>query len=148
MSVMEETQSRGERLFIYAVVGIAVVVLVIVGLVTFRGVGDARTADAKADELIAAFEDAGLTAPDKDRVVNLLGDDGGAVCASPNEALNKATFLAQLANGASGPGARPVVVDRLVFQGQVLIMQTYCPEEVEAFQSFVDDLETDEVAGD
>ncbi|TGJ97132.1 hypothetical protein DLJ96_03705, partial [Actinotalea fermentans ATCC 43279 = JCM 9966 = DSM 3133] len=98
-------------------------------------------------ELIAAIEDAGVRTPDKDQVVRVLGDDGGATCANPNEALSRATLLAQLANGATGPGARPVVADSRVVQGQLLIIEVYCPDELDEFRAFVDDLKTADVAG-
>ena len=41
---------------------------------------------------------------------------------------------------------RPVIADSRVFQGQLLIIQIYCPDELEDFQEFVDDLKTDDVA--
>ncbi len=80
--------------------------------------------------------------------MRVLGDDGGATCTDPNESLTKAILLSQLANGAAGPGARPVIADSRVVQGQLLIIQVYCPDELEDFQKFVDDLKTDDVLGD
>ena len=80
--------------------------------------------------------------------MRVLGDDGGPTCDDPNDALRRAILLAQLANGATGPGSRPVIADSRVFQGQVLIIEIYCPDELDDFQAFVDDLKTDDVAGD
>ena len=80
--------------------------------------------------------------------MRVLGDDGGATCADPNDALSRAVLFTQLANGAAGPGARPVIADSRVVQGQLLIIQIYCPDELEDFQEFVDDLKTDDVASD
>ena len=80
--------------------------------------------------------------------MRVLGDDGGATCENPNDALSRAVLLSQLANGATGPGARPVIADSRVFQGQLLIIEIYCPDELDDFQEFVDDLETDDVAGE
>ncbi|MGH3506969.1 MAG: hypothetical protein ACRDO2_07170, partial [Nocardioidaceae bacterium] len=82
-----------------------------------------------------------------DQIVRVLGDDGGAVCQNPNDSLSRSILLAQLANGAAGPGARPVIADSRVLQGQLLIIQIYCPDELEEFQQFVDELKTDDVAG-
>ena len=79
--------------------------------------------------------------------MRVLGDDGGATCEDPNEALNRAVLLAQLSNGASGPGSRPVIADSRVFQGQLLIIEVYCPDELDDFREFVEDLKTDGVAG-
>ncbi len=33
-------------------------------------------------------------------------------------------------------------------KGQLLIIEIYCPDELEDFQEFVDDLKTDDVASD
>ena len=77
----------------------------------------------------------------------VLGDDGGATCTDPNESLTRAVLLSQLVNGAGGPGARPVIADSRVVRGQLLIIEIYCPEELEEFREFVEDLETDDVAG-
>jgi hypothetical protein len=40
-----------------------------------------------------------------------------------------------------------VIADSRVLQGQLLIIEVYCPDELEDFQEFVDDLKTDDVAG-
>jgi Tfp pilus assembly protein FimT len=120
--------------------------MVIWGIFAFSSARETRRAQDKADELIAALQDAGARTPDQDQVVRVLGDDGGATCANPNKALSRATLFSLLTNGATGPGARPVIADSRVVQGQLLIMQTYCPEELEDFQKFVDDLKTDDVA--
>lgn len=80
--------------------------------------------------------------------MRVLGTDGGATCTDPNEALNRAILLSQLANGAGGPGARPVIADSRVVRGQLLIIEVYCPDQLEEFQQFVDDLKTDGVVGD
>jgi Tfp pilus assembly protein FimT len=120
--------------------------MVIWGIFAFSSARETRRAQDKADQLIAALQDAGARTPDQDQVVRVLGDDGGATCANPNKALSRATLFSLLTNGATGPGARPVIADSRVVQGQLLIMQTYCPEELEEFQKFVDDLKTDDVA--
>jgi Tfp pilus assembly protein FimT len=148
MSTGVETQGQRERNWIYITAWVLLAAFVLAGLIAFRSVRETAEAQEKADELIAAIEDAGATAPSKDQIVRVLGDDGGATCEDPNEALSRAALLAQLANGASGPGSRPVISDSRVFQGQLLIIEVYCPDELEDFQEFVDDLKTDDVAGD
>ncbi|MER6971725.1 hypothetical protein ABT304_11745 [Nocardioides sp. NPDC000445] len=148
MSTPTETQSKRERSWIYITALVVLGILLVVGLIAFNSARETRNAEEKADELIAALEDAGAQAPDKDQIVRVLGDDGGATCEDPNDALNRAILLSQLSNGASGPGARPVVVDSRVFQGQKLIIEIYCPDELDDFNEFVDDLETDDVVGE
>ena len=148
MSTPTETQSKRERSWIYITALVVLGILLVVGLIAFNSARETRNAEEKADELIAALEDAGAQAPDKNQIVRVLGEDGGATCEDPNDALNRAVLLSQLSNGASGPGARPVVVDSRVFQGQKLIIEIYCPDELDDFNEFVDDLETDDVVGE
>lgn len=148
MSTPDETQSGRERTIIYVVVGVVIGALLVIGLVMYRAADRSRDAEAKAGELIQALDAAGATVtPSKDQVVRVLGDDGGATCADPNDPLNRATLQAQLANGASGPGSRPVISDRKILHGQLLIIQIYCPDELDEFQQYVDDLQTDDVTG-
>jgi Tfp pilus assembly protein FimT len=148
MSTPMETQSKRERSWIYITASVVLGVLVVAALLTFSSARETRNAEEKADELIAALEDAGARTPDRDQIVRVLGEDGGATCENPNDALSRAILLSQLSNGATGPGARPVVADSRVFQGQMLIIEIYCPDELDDFQEFVDDLKTDDVAGE
>ena len=146
MSTPAETQSPRERSWIFIAVLVLLAVITLAGVLAFsRGVNDAQ-AQNKANELINALTEVGARTPDVDQVARVLGDDGGATCENPNEALSRAVLLSQLTNGASGPGARPVIVDSRVVKGQLLIIQVYCPDELEDFQEFVDDLKTDDVA--
>jgi hypothetical protein len=147
MKTQLESQSPRERTWIYVTACVILGALMVVGLLTFGAARESNRAQEKADQLITALEDEGARTPDKDQIVRVLGDDGGATCANPNEALGRATLLSLLANGAAGPGARPVIADSRAVQGQLLIIETYCPEELEDFQQFVDDLKTDDVAG-
>ena len=148
MSTATETQTPRERTWIYYTALVILGVMVLGALLVFRGARESRQASDKADQLILALEDAGATAPEKDQIVRVLGDDGGATCANPNDALSRAALLSQLANGGTGPGTRPVIADSRVFQGQLLIIEIYCPDELEDFRAFVEDLETDDVASD
>lgn len=149
MSTPTESQSSRERTWIYVASCVILGVMALIAIIAFSSARESARAGEKADELIAALQDAGVTrTPDRDQIIRVLGDDGGATCENPNDALSRATLLAQLANGAAGPGARPVIVDSRVVRGQVLIMQVYCPDELEDFQEFADDLKTDDVASD
>jgi len=148
MSDMMETQTKRERSWIYYTSLALLAVLVVIALITFHGAKESRQAEDKADQLITALEDAGARTPDKDQVVRVLGDDGGATCADPNKALSRATLHALLTNGAAGPGMRPVIADSRVVKGQLLIIKTYCPDELDDFKAHVEDFKTDNVAGD
>jgi hypothetical protein len=129
---------------LYWTLGGVAVIFAIIGLFTYNGGPENRQAERKAQELTQKFEQAGLPVPaEQDLLVRLLGDDGGAVCANPANALGKATLLDQLTNGAN-VGRRPVIVDRRVLQGELLILQTYCPDKVKDYQDKIDDLKTDD----
>jgi Tfp pilus assembly protein FimT len=146
-TIPTEPQTSRERNVTYIVVAVLVAGLMVIGLFTYSAAKSTQQANDKADQLIAAIEDAGATAPSKDQIVRVLGDDGGATCADPNASLTRAILLSQLANGAAGPGARPVIADSRVVKGQLLIIQVYCPDELEDFKKFVDDFKTGNVAG-
>jgi hypothetical protein len=126
------------------VIGGLLVVLTIVGLITFSGAAEDRAAERKAEELTQRLEEAGLRAPDQDIIVRTLGDDGGNVCDNPASALGRAHLYDQLTNGASHVGRRPVIVDRRVILGEALILETYCPGELDEFRDKFDDLKFDE----
>ncbi|HZB65922.1 MAG TPA: hypothetical protein VE503_00755 [Ornithinibacter sp.] len=146
MTAQVENQPPRERSWIYVTACVLLGVLLLAALLAFRGARETAEAQDKADELIAAIEVTGATAPDRDRIVRVLGDDGGATCDNPNDALSRSTLFSLLTNGAAGPGIRPVIADSRAVQGQLLIIEVYCPEELEEFQQFVDDLKTDDVA--
>ena len=147
MSTPAETQSPRERSWIFIAVLVLLGVVTLAGVLAFtRGINDAQ-AQNKANELITALTEVGARTPDVDQVARVLGDDGGATCENPNEALSRAALLSQLTNGATGPGARPVIADSRVVQGQLLIIEIYCPDELDDFKDFVGDLKTDDVAG-
>ena len=147
MSTQTETQTPRERSWLYITACIVLGVMVVIALLAFGSAVQNQNAQDKADQLISELNATGARTPDKDQIVRVLGDDGGATCANPNEALSRATLLSQLANGATGPGARPVIADSRAVQGQLLIIKIYCPDELADFQEFVDDLKTDGVAG-
>ncbi|GAA1357000.1 hypothetical protein GCM10009636_27310 [Arthrobacter koreensis] len=147
MSTPVEQQPKRERTWIYIV---AVVLLIGLGLwavLAFGAARQSREAEEKADRFITLVEAAGVRTPDKDQVIRILGDDGGAACANPNAALSRATLNSMLANGATGPGARPVISDRRAVLGQLLIIEVYCPAELDEFKASIDDLKTDDVTG-
>ena len=146
MSTSAEVETRHERTWLYVGAAVVLVLLVIIGLFTFSAAKSTKEAQQKADALIAEIEARGGRAPSRDAIVGVLGTDGGAVCANPNASLNRAMDLAMLANGAGGPGARPVIADSRAVQGKLLVIKVYCPEEAEAFQNFVTNLKTANVA--
>ena len=148
MSTVNENQDHRERSWLYITCWVVLIALVVGGLIVFRSATETKNANDKADQLITELKAAGARTPDKDQIVRVLGDDGGATCADPNDALSRSILLSQLTNGATGPGARPVIADSRVFKGQLLIIKIYCPDELDDFQAYVDNLKTDNVASD
>ena len=128
---------------LYWTLGGVAVLFAVIGLFTYNGGPDNRQAQRKAQELTQKFEQAGLPVPANEELIpRLLGDDGGAVCANPLNALGKANLLDQISNGAN-VGRRPLIIDRRVLVGELLILQTYCPDKVKDYQDKIDDLKTD-----
>jgi hypothetical protein len=148
MSTVNENQDHRERSWLYITCWVVLIALVVGGLIAFRSATETKNANDKADQLITELKAASARTPDKDQIVRVLGDDGGATCADPNDALSRSILLSQLTNGATGPGARPVIADSRVFKGQLLIIKIYCPDELDDFQAYVDNLKTDDVASD
>jgi Tfp pilus assembly protein FimT len=145
MTVTQKS-STNENRTVYIVAGIVVVALTIIALLTFRSGKESEQAEQKANQLITALTAAGARAPSQEQVVRLLGDDGGAVCDDPSGSLRKGLLLGQLMNGAAGPGMRPVIADKRVVRGQLLVLQIYCPDELPRFQEFVDRLNLSDTA--
>jgi hypothetical protein len=114
---------------IYWIVGGIFGVLLIVMLVAWNYDVQNAEADAKAQQLIAAYERAGLRAPDEDQIARVLGDDGGAVCQWADSELVHAYWKLRLGVGGEYY-FRPVIVDGRVREGLSLVVRVYCPEKL------------------
>lgn len=147
MSTHAETSTKRGRSITYIVSAVLLVILAVIGLFTFRSARETQQAGEKADQLISKIEEAGATAPSREQIMRVLGDDGGAACVNPNDALARATFLEQLMNGTGGTGSRPVIAETRAVQGWLLIIEVYCPDELAEFQQYVDSLDTSDVNG-
>ena len=142
MSTHTERQPQRERTIIYVVTVIVLVVLAVIAVVMFFSARQAAEATDKAEQFIASLEENGIDiALTPEQVARVLGDDGGGVCADPNSALSRSILFERLTNGAAGPGQRPIIAESRLLQGQLLIIETYCPDELEEFQQFVDELQ-------
>ena len=58
-------------------------------------------------------------------------------------ALVEATANLGAANGAAGPGLRPSVLDERRLAGDRLVIEVYCPDQLAAFDAYVDSLDLD-----
>lgn len=142
MSQPVEHSSRRERGIIYVIAIVILVILGIIGVISFSTARQDAAANEKAEQLVQSLEDAGLTPPSTDQIARVLGNDGGTVCQDPNGALTKALVLGELVTGSGSPGQRPVIVEDRVLTSQLLIIEVYCPEELEEYRDFIDELET------
>jgi len=136
---------------IYWIIGVVVVGLCIAGLIAFKNDRENERAQELARELTQKLVATGEPVPDQDILVRLLGDDGGAVCDNAEEGLdglNKAIVYDQFVNGADFVGRRPIIADRRLVDGQLLILDTYCPEQLEEFRDELDELEYDDIIRD
>ena len=142
---MSDHTSGDDNRTMYWIIGIVVAVLAVIGLITYSGNKADQAAQQKAQQLVTKFEQAGLPVPeDLTILTRTLGDDGGAVCDNPASALGKATLADQITNGADFVGRRPVIIDRDLVVGELLILQTYCPEHLEKYRERIDDYKYDD----
>jgi hypothetical protein len=132
---------------IYWIVGGALGVLLIVMLVAWDYDRQNDEADAKAQELIAAYEAAGLTAPDQDQIARVLGADGWQVCETADSELVQGYWKLRLGVGGE-VYTRPVRLDEQVRQGLSLVVDVYCPEKRPDIEEFFEDWDFDDVVRD
>lgn len=141
MSTGAEQQEPRHRSVLYIVVAVVLVILAVWAVIAFHSARETQQAEEKAAELVQVLDDAGARAtPDPAVIARVLGDDGGAVCANPNEALSRATLFGMMTTGAGGPGERPKIIGNNILRGQLAIISVYCPDELQGFQQFVDSL--------
>jgi hypothetical protein len=133
----------------YWIIGGVVVLLCIIGLITFSANSQNAEAQQKAQQLVTKFMAAGLPVPaDITILTRTLGTDGGVVCDDPTGALRVAILNDQISNGAAFVGRRPVIIDNRLVAGEALILETYCPEQLQKYRDKFNDLKTDDVIKD
>jgi hypothetical protein len=123
---------------IYLIVGGVMALLLVVMLVTYNYNKDSEEALAKADQLIAALDEAGLRAPTQPQnVARVFGNDGGAVCASVEDGVALGIMKLNLSVGGAFY-TRAVIADRRLATALLIIVETYCPDKVPTAQEFLD----------
>ncbi|MFD0149126.1 hypothetical protein ACWGQ4_06090 [Streptomyces sp. NPDC055721] len=141
---MSPTRYASEHKWIYWGAIVILVGLVITGLVKYSVVKRNNETLSKANQLQQELQKAGYPSPDTDTIERLLGTDGGQVCEDPGSALKTALWKIQQANGAAGPGMRPVITDTKAVEAERIVLQVYCPDELDDFDDALDDLKTDD----
>ena len=132
---------------IYGIVAGVFAVLLIVMLAAWNYDRQNAEADAKAQQLIAAYEEAGLRAPDQDQIARVLGDDGGAVCETADSKLVQGYWKLRLMVGGEFY-VRPVRLDPRVREGLSLVVDVYCPEKRPDIEDFFEDWDFDDTIRD
>ena len=143
--VHEPEPSSSKRWVTYTAAALLLVALGAVMLIVFDNVRsnrDAREAEQRAAELHDRFAEIGITAFSEETIADVLGDDGGGFCTDP-AALVVATANLGAANGAAGPGLRPSVLDERRLAGDRLVIEVYCPDQLDEFDAYVDSLDLD-----
>jgi hypothetical protein len=138
-----EDHPRRRRL-LYGGIGAVLGAVLVWGLIARDTRQTGEEAEALAAQVIAEYENQGLVPPSQDLLVNLLGTDGGNVCVDPGAALNQALHRISLANGGAQVGVRPVIVDSVV-QGELVILDVYCPDKAAEARAYLDSLYYDDV---
>ncbi|MEU9077652.1 hypothetical protein ACFYUY_08280 [Kitasatospora sp. NPDC004745] len=145
---MSPTRMASEHRWIYIGSIVVLVGLVVAGLLTYTQQRATNEAHRKANQLSDALVADGYPALDTGNTALVLGTDGGPVCTDPNSALKQGLWRVHLANGAGGPGMRPVVVDGRVLQAGAEVIKVYCPDKLAGYQEQIDALKTSDVIND
>jgi hypothetical protein len=132
---------------VYWLVGGIFGVLLIVMLAAWNYDRSSPEADAKAQELINAYEQAGLRAPDQDQIARVLGDDGGQVCETADSDLVQGYWKLRLLHGGEFY-VRPVRLDGRIRAGLSLVVDVYCPEKRPEIEDFFEGWDFDDVVRD
>ncbi len=128
---------------IYWFVGGVLGLLLIVMLIGWNYDRQNDEANAKAQELIAAFEGAGLRAPDQDQIARTLGDDGGQVCDAADSELVQGYWKLRLMVGGEFY-TRAVRLDGRIREGLSLVVDVYCPEKRPDIEDFFEGWDFDD----
>ncbi|MGX4735722.1 hypothetical protein [Kitasatospora griseola] len=142
---MSPTRMATEHRWIYIGSIVLLVAFVIIGLLTYSQQKATNEAHAKAQQLSDALVAKGFRAINVQNTARTLGTDGGAVCNDPNSALRQGLWRVQMANGAGGPGMRPIIADGRVLEAGAEVIKVYCPEKLAEYQEQINALKTGEL---
>ncbi|MFI8301023.1 hypothetical protein ACIGCZ_34430 [Streptomyces nigra] len=137
-----------EHKWIYIGAIVVLVALMVVGLITYTQQKATAEARRKAQELSDTLAAKGFRRFDVDNLALALGTDGGPVCTDPNSALKRGLWLVQMANGAGGPGMRPIIADSRILQAGAEVIKIYCPDKLARYEDKINDLKTEDLVRD
>ncbi|GAB2715833.1 hypothetical protein [Nocardia thraciensis] len=137
---LETSEQTRRRRIVNAAVAVVLILIVVIGLALFEQNKRDSLATQRARDLHDRLVAAGLPAPGPDVIGDSLGRDGGLICQDPSSPLIRARYRAAMANGASGPGNRPVIADVDTIAATELAIDTYCPDKLRAYLEQMSDL--------
>jgi hypothetical protein len=135
-----------ERTIYWIVAGVFGVLLIVM-LVAWNYDRQNEEADQKAQQLIAAFEEAGLPAPDQDQIARVLGDDGGQVCETADSELVQGYWKLRLMIGGEFY-VRAAPLDGRIREGLSLVVDIYCPDKRPDIEEFFEGWDFEDVVRD
>ncbi len=94
-----------------------------------------------AEQLNENLARADLPALDTSTATSLYGTDGGVSCENAGE-LQHQLSLSQFGNNSGN--LRRVVLDPSLVAYDLAVIETYCPDRVDAFRDLIDEIETEE----
>ena len=126
---------------IYSTIGGVLAALLVVVLVTWNHNKANTEATAKANQLISSAQAAGLPAPtNPERVADVLGTDGGELCAAVRSDQGVGYLKTRLGVGGEFYFRPVILLDRRPFEGAALIVKTYCPEKAARAEQLINSL--------
>jgi hypothetical protein len=135
-----------ERTIYWIVAGVFGVLLIVM-LVAWNYDRQNEEADQKAQQLIAACEEAGLPAPDQDQIARVLGDDGGQVCETADSELVQGYWKLRLMIGGEFY-VRAAPLDGRIREGLSLVVDIYCPDKRPDIEDFFEGWDFEDVVRD
>jgi hypothetical protein len=135
-----------ERTIYWIVAGVFGVLLIVM-LVAWNYDRQNEEADQKAQQLIAALEEAGLPAPDQDQIARVLGDDGGQVCETADSELVQGYWKLRLMIGGEFY-VRAAPLDARIREGLSLVVDIYCPDKRPDIEDFFEGWDFEDVVRD
>jgi hypothetical protein len=135
-----------ERTIYWIVAGVFGVLLIVM-LVAWNYDRQNEEADQKAQQLIAALEEAGLPAPDQDQIARVLGDDGGQVCETADSELVQGYWKLRLMIGGEFY-VRAAPLDGRIREGLSLVVDIYCPDKRPDIEDFFEGWDFEDVVRD
>jgi hypothetical protein len=117
-----------------AIITALVIALIAVCLIAFNQPNDNAAARAKAVKLEALLRAEGLPLPTSLSVFSSsLGTNGGVVCAASGYNLTDAILNQQNSASTGAKTGSVLPVEKAVLNGQLAIIQVYCPARAPAF---------------